>query len=157
MVEAVATQVRAGADPAVAWAVACDIVAGFDAAPGGPLASAAVTETTTARAVSSAWRLADRTGAPLADTLDALCLGLRQRAEIAAAIDAELAAPRATARLLAVLPLAGIAIGELIGAGPLEVMASSALGRSCAGAGVVLLVAGQLWMRRCVRQVEGLA
>lgn len=155
VVEAVVTQVRAGADPAVAWSVAGEVVAGTDLAPGGPAASADASSVT-GRAVSAAWRLADRTGAPLADTLDNLCVGLRQQAEVAAVVDGELAAPRATARLLAVLPLAGIAIGELIGASPLRVLVSSPLGRCCAAAGVLLLVIGQLWMRACVRRVEGL-
>jgi tight adherence protein B len=155
VVEAVVTQMRAGADPAVAWSVAGEIVAGADLAPGGPAASEAA-DTVTGRAVSAAWRLADRTGAPLADTLDGLCVGLRQQTEVAAAIDGELAAPRATARLLALLPLAGLAIGQLIGADPLQVLMSSLLGRCCAAAGAVLLVTGQLWMRWCVGRVEGL-
>jgi tight adherence protein B len=157
VVRAVATQVRAGAHPAAAWAVARQVHAPPGAITEPPGAQPSTSGTPAARAVGAAWRLADRTGAPLAQTLDSVVDGLRRRADAAAALDAELAGPRATARLLAVLPLVGLGLGQLIGAHPLQVLVTTGLGRSCAAGGLLLLGAGQLWMRACIRQVEALA
>ena len=85
--------------------------------------------------------------------LDRLAVGLRQEAEVDAEVEASLAAPRATARLLAGLPLVGVALGELIGAHPVAVLIGTAVGRTCALCGVLLAVAGQLWTRALVARV----
>jgi tight adherence protein B len=105
------------------------------------------------RALAAAWRLSEQTGAPLADVLDRLAVGLRQEAEVEAEVEAALAAPRATARLLAGLPLVGVALGELIGAHPVAVLVETPLGRGCALGGLVLAGAGHLWTRALVARV----
>jgi len=105
------------------------------------------------RALGAAWRMSEQTGAPLAEVLDRLAVGLRQEAEVDAEVEASLAAPRATARLLAGLPLVGIALGELIGARPVAVLLGTPVGRVCGLCGVLLAVAGQLWSRRLVDRV----
>ena len=105
------------------------------------------------RSLAAAWRLSEQTGAPLADVLDRLAVGLRQEAEVEAEVEAALAAPRATARLLAGLPLVGVALGELIGAHPLAVLVGTPMGRVCAVGGLVLAGVGQLWTRALVARV----
>jgi tight adherence protein B len=102
------------------------------------------------QSLHAAWSLCDEVGAPLAPVLTTVADAIRQDADVEADIDAALAAPRATARLLAVLPLAGLALGELIGAHPVHVLLHTGLGRLCAVAGLLLAVAGQWWTSRLV-------
>lgn len=128
---------------------AAPLLAGFGRRAGASgQAAPAVREA--AAALAAGWRLAQQTGAPLADVLDAVAGGLRQEAAVAADAEAALAGPRATARLLAGLPLAGIGLGELMGAHPLHVLLGTSPGRTCLLAGVALSLVGRLWMRRLV-------
>ncbi len=157
VIEAVGAQVRAGAPPGLAWDAAVDVVEGatdrLPRGPGEPVADVlrrAGPRDRVVLAVAAAWSLAEDVGAPLADVLDQLAVGLRSDADVDGEIEASLAAPRATARLLAALPVAGIAIGELIGAHPVQVLVGTHIGRVCAVAGVALGVLGQLWSRQLV-------
>jgi len=162
LVEALTTQVRAGASPEAAWRQAHEVVWGSVPAdavgavgdPGGPpLGGGDPTRDPAWRALGAAWRMSEQTGAPLADVLDRLAVSLRQEAEVDAEVEASLAAPRATARLLAGLPLVGVALGELIGAHPVAVLIGTPVGRTCALCGALLAVAGQLWTRALVGRV----
>ncbi|MGN6303103.1 MAG: type II secretion system F family protein [Angustibacter sp.] len=161
LLDMVGAQVRAGAAPVDAWAAALDVVV-----PGGGTAAAEpMTDLLRwasrdaacglpARSAAAAWRLAQRTGAPLADLLDTVGATVRADRADRAAVEAALAGPRATSRLLLALPVAGIALGELIGAAPLHVLLATPAGRACALTGLGLLVTGRWWMRRLVRTVE---
>jgi tight adherence protein B len=172
VVDALAVQVHAGASPEAAWRQVIEMVIG-DAGPesaligglpatswrgvGTPaalIANRMVPAGPAWRALAAAWELSEQTGAPLADVMDRLAVGLRQEAEVAAEVEAALAAPRATSRLLAGLPLVGVALGELIGARPVAVLVGTPLGRLCALGGLVLAGAGQLWTRALVRRVD---
>jgi tight adherence protein B len=106
-------------------------------------------------ALAAAWRVAERTGAPTADVLDRLAAGLRADAQVQDARDAALAAPRATARLLVALPLAGLALGAAVGADPLRVLVATGPGRFCGAAGVACTAAAWAWTRALVRTAEG--
>lgn len=157
VLEAVAAQVRGGAVPSAAWDCALDVIgpsAGHLPRAGSDPLARALREMGTGdplvASVAAAWALAQDVGASLADVLDQVAAGLRAEAEIEAEIQASLAAPRATARLLAGLPVAGVGLGELIGAGPLGVLVGTPTGRLAGLAGVGLAVAGQLWTRRLV-------
>lgn len=101
-------------------------------------------------AVAEGWRMSEQHGAPIVDVLDALVLALRDRARTAAAVQTALAAPRATAALLGVLPLGGVVLGELVGVHPLSVLLGSPAGRVAAAAGLGATLGGRLWMRRLV-------
>lgn len=162
LIDDVAGQVRAGASPAAAWSEARALMTGSSAtgaeepieslrqlaaAPGAPPGL---------RALHASWILCDDVGAPLADVLKAVAAGIRQDAEVEADIDAALAGPQATARLLAGLPLVGLAIGELIGARPLEVLVQTPVGRTCGVLGLLLAGAGQWWTRRLIRRTAAL-
>lgn len=162
LVEAVAAQVRAGAEPTAAWQVAVSVT-GADRQvdwPAGrdPIAvlrgwsalQGRTTAGTAAAGVAAGWALAQRTGAPLADVLAAAVRGLRRDLATAAELEAALAAPRATARMLGVLPLGGLVLGELVGAGPLRVLATTRPGQLCAVGGAALLALSHWWMRRLV-------
>ncbi len=104
-------------------------------------------------AVAEGWALSERHGAPLVDVLDVVVGALRDRARMDAAIEAALAAPRATARLLGVLPMGGLVLGELVGVHPLSVLLGTPAGRVVGCAGIACTYAGQVWMRRLVAGV----
>jgi tight adherence protein B len=101
-------------------------------------------------AVAEGWAMTERHGAPLVDVLDVVSGALRDGARTQAAVEAALAAPRATAALLGVLPLGGLILGELVGVHPLAVLVGTGAGRVVGCAGVACTVAGRLWMRRLV-------
>lgn len=161
LVEDLATQVRAGAAPDAAWRVVAELRQLDEAAGERPretlrrLASQARAPAAVA-ALHAAWALSEDVGAPLADVLQTVAGSIRQDAEVEADIEAALAAPRSTARLLAALPLAGIGLGELIGAHPVQVLLTTAIGRVCAVVGLLLAFAGQWWTRRLVSRTTAL-
>ena len=98
--------------------------------------------------------MTERHGAPVVDVLDGLASALRDAARSAAAMEAALAAPRATAALLGVLPLGGVVLGELVGVHPLGVLFGTPLGRVALAGGLALTWGGRVWMRRLVAAVE---
>lgn len=100
---------------------------------------------------SAARRLADRTGAPLADLLDRIEADARAADRARAAAAAQAAGARATAMLLAALPAAGIGLGYGMGADPLEVLLRTPLGGACAVAAMVLQIGGLAWSQRLAR------
>lgn len=172
LIELVAAQVRAGASPLTAWRAAGEVLHLPAAArtdpldwwaaiarcerrpPGGRPVAAAAGTAVAAAAASAAWRLAERTGAPLADALDGVAAAVRDELAVAGQVEVALAGPRATVRLLTWLPVAGLLLGQAIGASPVPVLLGTPVGRVCAAAGVGLLLAGRWWMRRLVAQVE---
>ncbi|MEL4503633.1 pilus assembly protein TadB [Luteococcus sp. H138] len=104
--------------------------------------------------LARAWELGERTGAPIASL--ALQVSDQVRRDVAAKrlIDSELAGPRATARLLACLPLIGILMGKISGGDPVGFLTGTLLGQGCLAAGVVLACTGVLWTEQMARRVE---
>ncbi|HVE96788.1 MAG TPA: type II secretion system F family protein [Pseudonocardiaceae bacterium] len=95
-----------------------------------------------------AWSLADRYGIPLADLLDAVRSDTEQRVRFAAEVHARLAGPRATAAVLAGLPLLGLALGHAVGANPLRLLSDTSAGQGLLVVGTGLACAGVLWSAR---------
>lgn len=95
--------------------------------------------------LSVAWELAERTGASMTAALDGVVERQAAASAVAELVAAELAAPRATGRLLAVLPLAGLALGYGVGGDPLSFLLGSPIGWAGLSGGVVLACAGVLW------------
>ena len=62
----------------------------------------------------------------------------------------ELAGPRASAAMLAALPLLGLALGAAMGADPIGALTGSLAGLALGAAGIVLDALGILWMVRIV-------
>lgn len=98
--------------------------------------------------VAAAWALADRHGIALAGPAEAAARDLRARARVAARLRAQLAGPRATATVLALLPLLGVGLGEAIGAHPWAVLSGPAFGQVLLVVGVGLVCAGVAWTSR---------
>jgi tight adherence protein B len=66
------------------------------------------------------------------------------------------AAPQASALLLAGLPLLGLAMGSGVGADPWGVLTGTPVGQVLLVSGCALEVAGIAWTRRLVHRVAGL-
>ncbi|WP_034268526.1 type II secretion system F family protein [Haloechinothrix halophila] len=102
--------------------------------------------------VARGWALAHRHGLPLADVLDAVRRDVESSARFAARLRAMMAGPRASAAVLAVLPVLGIALGEAMGAHPVAVLTTSAAGQLLLVCGAALVLAGTAWCGRLTRQ-----
>lgn len=92
-----------------------------------------------------AWRVASVTGAGLAPSLAAVATALGSEEEVDRMVAGELAAPRMTGVVLALLPVAGIGLGYAIGGDPLGFLLGSPWGWVCLLAGTTLACAGLLW------------
>jgi tight adherence protein B len=119
------------------------------------LAAAAVGDGPGALAVvdrlTSAVELAESSGAPLADVLDRLDTHLRAMDRARRTAHAQAAGARASAALLAVLPVAGVGLGYLIGVDPVHILLRTPLGGACAVVAVLLQLAGVAWSERISR------
>jgi tight adherence protein B len=100
------------------------------------------------RAIAAAWVVAAHSGASLARVLDRLVDGLRDERAARAEVEAALAPPRATARMLAVLPVFGVALGSAMGADPVSFLINTDPGRACLLIGLALGLAGVAWVER---------
>jgi tight adherence protein B len=98
--------------------------------------------------VAAAWRLAERTGAPVADLVDRIEADARAADRARASTAAQAAGARATALLLAGLPAGGIALGYAIGADPLQVLLHTPLGAACVAGALLLQLGGLAWADR---------
>ncbi|MGH3823422.1 MAG: type II secretion system F family protein, partial [Pseudonocardiaceae bacterium] len=100
--------------------------------------------------LAEAWALADRYGIPLAELLDAVRSDTEHRVRFAAEVQARLAGPRATAAVLAGLPLLGLALGHAVGAAPWRVLSGTPVGQLLLVIGTGLACGGVLWSARLV-------
>jgi tight adherence protein B len=106
---------------------------------------------TVARRVRSAVEAAESSGAPLADVLERLDAHLRAIDRARASVSAQVAGARASAFLLAAMPVAGVALGFVIGVDSLHVLLSTPLGAACIGGSVALQLGGLAWAGRLSR------
>lgn len=106
------------------------------------------------RAIAAAWQVAERSGAGLAGTLDRVAGALRADLQAASEVDASLGPPRATARMLAVLPVFGLLLGTGLGGDPVQVLLTTTVGNLCLAAGCTLAVLGLWWVERLAAGVH---
>ncbi|MBO1737490.1 type II secretion system F family protein [Leifsonia sp. TF02-11] len=107
-----------------------------------------------AATVAAAWTVAEHSGAPLSPALRGAATALRDRAETARDVRTALAGPRATARLMAWLPLVGVAMAYLIGVDVVGALVGGPLGWGVAVAGATLTATGRAWTARLVREAS---
>ncbi|MEJ2852719.1 MULTISPECIES: type II secretion system F family protein [unclassified Saccharothrix] len=105
------------------------------------------------RQLARAWRLSGDHGVPLADVLEAVRDDLRRRARFARHVHARMAGPRASAAVLAALPVLGVLLGELTGSHPLGVLTGSGAGQVLLVVGVALVCAGLRWSAHLTKEV----
>jgi len=170
---ALAGELRAGRSPAQALDVAAGLAVGPSrtalsaaaaaAGMGGDVAGALRVTAGTAtavpevlRALAACWTVCASSGSGLAAAVERLEQGLRAEQAQRRAVEAELAGPRATAGMLAVLPLAGLVLAAGLGADPLHVLLETPVGWVCLLAGLGLDGLGLLWTGRLVTRAGGL-
>ena len=167
-VEAVAVltaELRAGRAPEAALAVAATVSVGafsralasaaraahLGADPAQLLRAAPTSATGDAlRGLAACLQVCQGSGGSLAKATDTVAAALRAEQELRLEVEAELAGPRATALLLAGLPLAGTLLAAGLGARPLHVLLHTVVGGVCLVLGVLLDLAGLWWTERLV-------
>lgn len=155
MLHAVAAQVRAGVPPGSAWAGVLGVPVDRQVPEvDGMVAAVGAGQRARLRAVVAGAHVATETGAPLADVLEHLADAVAADAEQAGELQAALAGPRATARVLTSLPVLGLLVGSAMGAQPWQVLTDGGLGSGLGVAGIVLVVAGQGWVGALLRRAE---
>jgi tight adherence protein B len=105
-------------------------------------------------AVAACWQVAVDGGAPLADGLDRIADALRAERDQREDVRAQLAGPRSTAVMLALLPVVGVALGTGLGADPLRVLLGTPAGIGCLLVGGLLEWTGLAWTARIVHAAE---
>ncbi|WP_307825201.1 type II secretion system F family protein [Streptomyces sp. M2CJ-2] len=106
------------------------------------------------RGLAACWRVAVDQGAGLAAGLDRLEAALRAERDRRGDLRAQLAGARATAVMLAGLPVLGLGLGAALGADPLHILLHTASGFGCLVAGGVLEGLGLWWVLRIMRGAE---
>lgn len=145
---AIEAAVAACADPGTAAALARAL-----RAPGAPLPPGQHAELTAALdRVSAAVLLSTRTGCSLAAVTAAVEDDLRARHRLRLELRTTTAGPRASAMLLAGLPVLGLAMGSGVGADPWRVLTTTGTGQVLLVVGVALELAGLSWSGRLVRR-----
>ncbi|WP_083649858.1 type II secretion system F family protein [Amycolatopsis sp. CB00013] len=151
-------ELRAGAHPVAAAEATAEAVPAASERLRGLIAAARFGGGTAADpdappALANAWALANRFGLPMAEVLDAARrdaeaeIGFRRR------LKAKMAGPRASAAVLAVLPLLCLVLGEAMGAGPVQVFTGTGAGQLSLIVGSGLIWAGTAWCRALTGRV----
>ncbi|HVD81533.1 MAG TPA: hypothetical protein VNB87_13470 [Propionibacteriaceae bacterium] len=104
--------------------------------------------------LARAWQISVETGAPMSSTLDQVAASLSADQGLIQVVNSELAAARATSKVMAALPLCGIGIGYLLGGDPARWLLAGPAGWACLLAGVVLACAGVLWIEALARRAS---
>ncbi|HYI51985.1 MAG TPA: type II secretion system F family protein [Microbacterium sp.] len=106
------------------------------------------------RDVSAAWQVASAVGAPLADSLRALAVALRDGQEAADDVRVALAEPAATAKLMGWLPLVAVVLGVALGFDTFGTLLGNPIGIACLALGVALIIGAQRWNASLVRRAR---
>ena len=105
------------------------------------------------REVASAWHVSQTSGAGLATVLSQVALTARARQGTRRLVQGELASARATARLVALMPAASLAMSSGIGGRPWHFLLATPLGVGCLGVGAAFAFTGLLWIDRIASAV----
>lgn len=164
--DGISAELAAGRTPETALARAAAVVdpelrTALAAAPGGGVEVAArlgrAAELPGAeglRLLAGCWLIGAERGGMFGAVVAGLAAALRDEQAHRAEVAAQLAGPRATARLLAMLPLLGLAMGAALGARPLAFLLGTVPGVACLIAGLGLDLLGLWWTRRLVAGAE---
>ncbi|KQY07471.1 hypothetical protein ASD37_15750 [Mycobacterium sp. Root135] len=105
--------------------------------------------------LSATWLLAQTRGLAIVALIRAAEQDVVERERFNAGVTAGMAGARATATILAGLPVLGVGLGHLIGAQPLRFLLSGGVGGWCLVIGVTLACIGLWWSDRITDRVLG--
>jgi tight adherence protein B len=106
--------------------------------------------------LAACWAVSAQQGSGLASSVTRMAEQARVAEDIRVQLEAQLASPRATARILMLLPLFGIAMGMMMGVNPVGWLLGTPLGLACLVGGLALTALGYWWTSRIVQRVERL-
>jgi len=163
LADALSAELRAGAAPREAMHRAARdqpcfaLVAAAARSPVGDVESALREVSTLAGAgaaadLATAWVVCEAAGGRLAAPVARLAGAWRDEEQVRREVRAQLAGPRATAVLLAGLPLVGLAMGAALGAHPVAMLRQPSIALPVLVPGVFLQAAGLLWTARITRR-----
>lgn len=136
----IAVLLSAGVPPTAAWGYLDE-----------PVDLETLAETSDAwRGVAAAWAIATDSGAPLAGALRDYVRSLRMLSAVEREIASALAGPRATARMVMLLPVVGVLFGMLLGFNTLGVLFTTLPGIGCLVVGSGLIALAAVWNRRLI-------
>jgi tight adherence protein B len=98
------------------------------------------------RLLAAAWQVAHRSGQGLAAATARIAQRLRAQRRTARVVEAELSSARATARLVAALPVVAWVMGAGTGSRPVAFLTGGPVGLVCLAAGLGLTVTGLWWI-----------
>jgi tight adherence protein B len=99
------------------------------------------------------WHLANAHGLAIATLMQTAQRDVVERERFSARVTAGMAGARATAAVLAALPLLGVGLGQLVGADPVGFLLSGGAGGGLLIVGVTLACVGLLWSDRITGRV----
>jgi len=106
------------------------------------------------RGLAAAWLVATEAGAPLAPTLQRFAASLRDLGTNERDARTALAGPRATTRMVMVLPLIGVLFGLALGFDTLGTLVGSIPGAACLVLGIVLILIARWWSALLIRRAR---
>jgi tight adherence protein B len=106
------------------------------------------------RDLAAAWQVSAGSGAGLAAAATRVAESVRHQHSTRALVAGELASARATAWLVALLPVVSLAMGAGMGGDPWGYLLDTGPGLVCLAAGVALALTGLAWVDRIAAQVQ---